>query len=273
MYRLKKISILFISLIVSTAVYPASVIPLKSLFTSNEIRLAKEGEFLTSVILKGKGNASTGGVEMHFPVQNRYIAFPASGYDMIALEKGFFQMEGNSSNRTKIYKSLTDFSILKGMNYYSQSQSGNSTLILDAYRIPSPNDSLTENAKDRFIPLSSVSHFAIRDNRLGKLLFKSDFKSIDDDFIVCNTLTGRASKFGMEIFYPGDYLIYKILIYDKSLKGYFLYTAQFMKVRSGILNKMDLVKPESFGNRVRAENVHFLKSIGIDRSWKLSAFK
>ena len=40
-----------------------------------------------------------------------------------------------------------------------------------------------------------------------------------------------------------------------------------------ILNKIDLIKPESFGNRLRAEDVHFLKSIGIDRSDKLAAFR
>jgi hypothetical protein len=234
---------------------------------------AKSGEFLLSVTLKGKGEARSGGIENSLPVQNSYINISLSDYDMVAVEKGFFYMDGNNFNRTRIYRSLTDFSNLKGMYYYSQTQAGNTYLITDSYRINSGADYRTENIKNADIPVKTVSGFAVKDNRLGLLTFRSELTSSGDDFIMVNISTGNASKFGMQIFYPGDYRIYKFLIYDRNLKGYFFYTAQFMKVRSNILSRMDLIKPESFGNRVRAEDIHFLKSIGIDRSEKLAAFK
>jgi hypothetical protein len=272
MDKLKKIIFIIAPFIFTSILISAPLLNSVNFFTPNESRAAAAGEFLTSVILKGKGAVSSGGVEKNYPVQNSYLKVSSSDYDMIAVEKGFFRMEQNSWSRQKIYKSLTDFSLLKGMQYYSQTQKGSSTLIIDSYRVSSGNDYSIENINDKNIPASSLSHFSIKDNRLGVLSFKSEFFSSGDNFVSINTLTGRASKYGMDIFYPGDYRIYKLLIYDKKLKGYFFYTAQFMKVRSGILNRLDLVKPESFANRVRAENIHFLKSIGVDRSSKLAAF-
>ena len=273
MKKVTKAGFILTAFIFTSLLSAAPVINSKDFFTSGESRIAVSGEFLTSVLLKGKGDVKSGGVEKSSPVQNSYLTVSSADYDMVAVEKGFFPMDGNIWNRQKIHKSLTDFSVLKGMQYYSQTQNGNATLIVDSYRVPSKNDYSTENINDKFIPSASLSHFSIKDNRLGLLTFKSEFFSSGEDFISINTLTGRASKFGMDIFYPGDYRIYKFFIYDKKLKGYYFYTAQFMKVRSSILSRLDLVKPESFGNRVRAENIHFLKSIGIDRSWKIAAFK
>ncbi len=272
MNKLKIIIYSITSFIFTVSLVSASLLSSGNFFSINESRIAAGGEFLTSVILKGKGAVSSGGVENSYPVRNTYLKVSSSDYDMIAVEKGFFLMEQNSLNRQKIHKSLTDFSLLKGMKYYSQTQKGSSILIIDSYRISSGNDYTTENKNDKNIPSASLSHFSIKDNRLGILSFKSEFFSSDDNFVSINTLTGRVTKYGMEVFYPGDYRIYKFLIYDKKLKGYFFYTAQFMKVRSSILSRLDLIKPESFANRVRAENIHFLKSIGVDRSSKLAAF-
>ena len=253
--------------------YSVTSLSLNSFFTVNEKRSAVNGEFLTSVSLTGKGEVHSYGVENSSPVRNSYITASSSDYDMVAIEKGFFYMEGNGSNRAKIYRSLTDFSALKGMIYYSQTSGANSTLVLDSWKIQSPDDYIKVNVKDKAIPESALSHFAVKDNRLGILTFKSEFIASGENFIMINTSTGTSSRFGMKIFYPGDYRIYKILIYDKNLKGYYFYTAQFMKVRSSILSRMDLIKPESFANRVRAESIHFLKNLGVDRSGKLAAFK
>ncbi len=273
MNKLRIISYIITPFVFTSILLSAHLLNAGNFFTVNETGYALSGEFLISVVLKGKGAVSSGGVEKSLPVMNSYLTASSADYDMVAVEKGFFPMEMNSWNRQKIHRSLTDFSILKGMQYYSQTQKGNAALILDSFRISSRNDYTTENINDKSIPSSSLSHFSIKDNRLGILTFKSEFISSGYNFISINTLTGRASKYGMDIFYPGDYRIYKFLIYDKKRKGYFFYTAQFMRVRSSILNKIDLIKPESFGNRVRGENIHFLKSIGVDRSSKLAAFK
>lgn len=261
------------TILIFTVSYSASVISSKAFFKTNEMKLAVNGEFLTSVTLKGKGDVSSAGVEITSPVPNSYIAASLSGFDMAAVEKGFFYMDNSSGNRLKIYRAMTDFYSLKGMVYYSKTEGKNSILILDSYRLQSPDDYIKENVKEKSVPESSLSHFAVKDNRLGLLTFKSELICNGGNFIMINTSTGNVSMYGMKIFYPGDYLIYQFLIYDSKLKGYFFYTAQFMKVRSSILSKIDLIKPESFGNRVRAANIHFLKSVGIDRPGKLAAFR
>jgi len=273
MYNLKKIMLIAATVFISAISESSSVFSLNSLFTSNEKKAVINGNFLTSVTLKGRGDVRTEGVEISSPVKNSFIPVIATDFDMAAVEKGFFYMEGNKSNRIKIYRSLTDFSGLKGMNYHSHTEGGSIPLVTESYGIQSPDDYTKENINDKDIPETSKLHFAIKDNRLGLISFKSEFISIGRNFILINTSTGNVSKFGMDIFYPGDYIIYKILIYDRNLKGYFFYTVQFMKVRSDILSKINLIKPESFGNRVRAEDIHFLKSMGIDRSGKLAAFE
>ena len=248
------------------------LISLKAFFTDNEIKFVLNGEFLTAITLKGKGNASSGPVENTIPAKNGYFNAAISEFDMIAIDKGFFNMEENDQNRDRIYRLLTNFSHLKGMEYYSQTDKGKEALILKSYKIDS-SENFISTSKKLNIPEKTISHFAIQDNRLGLLTFKSELIFDGENFIINNTLSKAVTKLGMKIFNPMDYRIYKFLIYDKKSKGYFFYTVQFMKVRSNVFNKFNLIKPESFGNRVRAENIHFLKNIGIDRSGKLAAFR
>jgi len=241
-------------------------------FTPNEIILAKKGEFLTSVTLKDKGDAVTYGVENPFPARNVYLP-PSSDFDMVAVEKGFFHMENNGANRLKIYRTITDFAGLSGMIYYSKSDEAYSKLILYAYRIQSRDSYIKAGSGKDGVPEQTLTHLVVKDNRLGLLSFKSEIKTSGDNFIISSISTGTVTRLGMKIFYPGDYRIYKFFIYDNKSKGYFFYTAQFMTVRSDILNKINLIKPESFGNRIRADDIHFMKRIGVDRTAKLAAFK
>jgi len=249
----------------------APLISLKQFFTDNEIQFVLNGEFLTSAKLKD-GNAVSGPVENTGPAGIKYLNAAISESDMVAIDKCFFKMEANDKNRDRIYASLTDYSHIKGMEYYSQSEKGRAALIIKSYKINSSENFISADKKFN-IPEKTISHFAVQDNRLGLLTFKSELIYDGENFIMSNILTKGVTKFGMNVFNPMDYKIYKFFIYDKKSKGYFLYTVQFMKVRSNVLNRFDLIKPESFGNRVRAENIHFLKNIGIDRSGKLAAFK
>lgn len=272
---MSKFKILFFAAVLifsSISNFSYSEISSNIFFSAGEIKFVLNGDFLTSVIINGIGEVHSPGMEKTTPVLNRYFTIP-SNYDMAAVEKGFFFMEGNSANRLRIYRTLTDFPALKGMLYYSQTMKNYSALIIDSYRIQSREDSVSGIIKEGEIPEKKIFHFAVRDNRLGLITFRSEFIRSGDNFVVINTSTGNSTKFGMKIFNPGDYRIHRIFIYDRNLKGYFFYTVQFMKVRSDILNKTGLIKPESFGNRIRAENVHFLKMIGVDRSGKLAAFK
>lgn len=240
--------------------------------TPNEISLVKKGEILTSVTLRNKGEVHTQGIEKPRPVTGSYLP-AAENFDMVAVEKGFFYMENTGENRLRIYRASTDFAGLSGMIYYSKTGNIFSKLILYSYRILSQDSYIRAGSGKDGVPEETVSHFTIRDNRLGPLSFRSKTISEENNFIISGISTGKVTKLGMDIFYPGDYRIYKFLIYDRNSKGYFFYTVQFMKVRSNILSTINLISPESFGNRIRAEDIHFLKSIGIDRTDKLAAFR
>ena len=272
MNKYKNIFFIILICALSSNLFPGIDLHPGLFLSSNEMLLTKNGEILTSVTLKDKGDVRTPGVEIASPVSNGFLP-PASDFDMVAVEKGFFRMENSAANRQKMYRAATDFPGLSGMIYYSKSDGIFSKLILYSYRIQSEDSYVKAGSGKDGIPEQTVSRFAIKDNRLGLLSFKSEITASGDNFMISGISTGTVTKLGMTIFYPGDYRIYKFFIYDRSLKGYFFYTAQFMKIRSDVLNKMDLVKPESFGNRIRAENVHFMKSIGVDRTGKLAAFK
>jgi hypothetical protein len=269
---MKKNFFIILFIILKTAAFPGTDVYPGFFMTQGEMMLAGKGELLTSVILKDKGNVTTPGMENPFPAHHSIMP-QGTGFDMIAVEKGFFPMRNTGTNRLKIYKALTDYAALTGMVYYSRSDGVFSKLILGSYRVQSPDDYIKTGTGKDGVPEQTVSHVEFRDNRLGLLSFRNEVTAAGDNFIITGISTGTVSRFGMTIFYPGDYRIYKFLIYDRKLKGYFFYTAQFMKIRSDILNKMDLIMPESFGNRIRAENIHFMKMLGIDRTVKLAAFR
>lgn len=263
--------ITFITVLSSSAFSGTDLYP--GLFlTSKEMSLVRNGEILTSVTLRDKGEVHTPGVEKPYPVSTGYLPSP-SDFDMVAVEKGFFYMENSAANRLKLYRAATDFPALSGMIYYSKTDGIFSELVLYSYRIQSNDDYVKTGSGKDGVPEQTVSHFAIKDNRLGLLSFRSETVSGGENFIISGISTGTVSRFGMDIFFPGDYRVYKFFIYDRNAKGYFFYTVQYMKVRSSILNKIDLIKPENFGNRIRAEDIHFMKSIGINRTDKLAAFR
>jgi hypothetical protein len=86
-------------------------------------------------------------------------------------------------------------------------------------------------------------------------------------------MLGRVSRYGMKVFEPGDYRIYKFIIYDKTAGGWFYCSVQLMRVKSDIMKNLDLLKPENICNRLRGDTVHILGLIGINRKSELAAFR
>ena len=270
MYRAKLLSLLLpIALFFTQDGFSA----MQSFFTPNEMAIVKKGEMMTYVSLKDKGEVKAGGIEKISASKNEYINIVPTNFDIVAIEKGFFNLKNTAKNRMEIYKTLTNIQRLKGMPYYSITDKKNVALVLDSSNIESSENSISPNTTADKIPQNVISHFSITDNRLGVLKFKNEFICDGQNFISINTSIGTSSKYGMKIFDPGDYKIYKIFIYDANAGGYYYFMTQYLKVRSNILNSLNVIKPDSFGNRTRAESVHFLKGLGIDRSQQLAAFQ
>lgn len=242
-----------------------SVIRTSEIISHREMAVLTQGGILSYARIEGKGEASAGGVKVSFPEgAGRLFDYP-SGYSVAAVEKVFFK--GNDSLGDKIFNRLTDYSALKGMQYYSLSEGRAMPLILDSMM------SGSSSVKQEIGGKSAVSYFTIKDNRLGTIPFKSKVWCGSGAVYSVSECSGAVSRFGMKVFEPGDYRVYKFIVYDKTSNGWFYCSVQLMRVRSGIMKRLDLLKPENICNRLRGETVHILGLIGVNRSRELAAFR
>ncbi len=240
-------------------------IRLSSLFSKHEIEAVKKGVIFTYARIEEKGVVSLHGMVNPF---NRWSPVPPvnpSDFSVVAVEKCFFRDDGGVGK--KAFNALVDFGRLQGMKYYSRTVSGNRVLITES-RLLSSQVIVRDSAGERI-----SSGFLIRDNRLGLIPFKNDTCRRGNIISSVSISSSAVSRFGLKVFEPGDYHIYKYLIYDRNYGGWFYYSAQFMRVRSNIMMDLDLLKPENIGNRLRADTVHFMNMIGKNRTGELAAFR
>ncbi len=151
------------------------------------------------------------------------------------------------------------------MKYYSRSEKRMKTLVLNSYKISS--DSLPEMHEIS----GKVGYFFMEDNRLGKMKIRSHISESGSSVIQKNVCISRVRKWGMRVFDPGDFISYRIFF--KTAGGYYYVSVQMMKVRSGIMKSLDLLGPENFGNRLRADTAHLFQTLGIRRRIDLAPFR
>jgi len=242
------------------------------IFPSAEKLMLREGKIMTFVYMKGKGNAvsNVSDVAMFLNIS----ALPAGWdkYDVVLVEKAYLKVKVSESSRIKIFNTITARSRLKGMKYYSISESGIKSLILESCRVRSCRDrSYVADEILSTIPARSESSFVIKDNRLGTICFNGSVEYRDGLFIENNVSCGKVSRLGMRVFNDGGYVVKHYIVPDESGGGYFYCSVQIMKVESSIMKKLDLLNPENFGNRLRGETVHFFRRMGYDISAKAVA--
>lgn len=243
----------------------SGTIKIGDIFSPSEIKLLRRGGILTYARMDGKGEASSGGAAVSFPHgAGRLYDYP-SGYSVASVEKVFFR--GGPEDAVKIFEKVTDFPALKGMKYYSISEGRAIPLILESYL--SGNRFVKQDGESRF----ASSYFTIKDNRLGTIPFRSEAWGGNGTVYASSICSGQVSRFGMKIFEPGDYRIYKFIIYDRLSGGWFYCSVQLMRVRSDIMKSLDLLRPENICNRLRGETVHILGLLGHNRSGELAAFR
>lgn len=240
-------------------------IKISDIFSPSEIELLRKGGIITYARMEGKGEASAGGMKASFPRGAGRIYDDPAGYSVASVEKAFFK--GPPSDYAAIFEKVTDYPALKGMRYYSISEGRAIPLILESWI--SGNSSLKKDRETRF----SSSYFTIKDNRLGTIPFRGEAWGSGGAVYVSSICSGHVSRFGMKVFQPGDYRVYKFIIYDRGGGGWFYCSVQLMRVRSGIMKSLDLLRPENICNRLRGETVHILGLLGHDRSGELAAFR
>lgn len=261
---------LIISIFVSISLYVSAdsvprVIRVTDIVSSSEIELLKKGRILSYARMDGKGEVFTGGAAPSFPRGAGSMYDYPSGYSIAAVEKVFFKGENGQSGI--IFDKIKDYNALKGMKYYSLSEGRAMPLILESFQ--SGNSTVNYNG----VSGSVISCFTIKDNRLGAIPLRSE-AWIDNGAVYASGIcSGSVTRFGMKIFEPGDYRIYKFFIYDKTAGGWFYCSVQLMRVRSDIMKSIDLLKPENICNRLRGDTVHMLGLLGYDRRGELAAFR
>jgi hypothetical protein len=243
-------------------------------FSEKDIQRVRSGEIITRMYLQNDAVKENTDLKIDVP-KSRYAAEDLSAYEMITDEKAFIPYSiKDGSDRLRFYNTLTAFSKLKGMTYFSRRIMKVQEMILDCYRIDSPTakkrteDMIYSEIKDKI-----VNYFLQKDNRFGKLVFMSELYNEGDNFIMINTCTQPITSAVFNICDKNEYKIITYFIYDKETKGFYYYTVNAMRVRLKFVlseNKLMVLYPTTFSNRLRAATVHFAGLLGLDWKEKLN---
>jgi len=240
-------------------------------FTKDEINLVQKGEIISRMYMKYNVRGENTHMSIEIP-KTKYSEEDYDEYEILSDEKAFIPYNLNDSSKLKFYNYLTSFSNLKGMEYYSRSAGKIETLILDCYRIESPqkNMKINDNLYKEINP-SVTNYFFQEANKIGSLIYQSDLFNEGDNFIMVNTCAQPIKELMFDINNSGEYKIKTFFVYDKEKKGFFYYSFLAMRVRADVVIKNPMIlKPTTFANRLRAGTVHIAKLMGVDFSKKLN---
>jgi hypothetical protein len=269
----KKSSLAFLLAFVLYPVFSINQVELKTFFTSKDIERVKKDEIITRMYIKNNAVGENTDLSINIP-STKYISEDFSVYEMITDEKAFIPYKAeNNEQRLKFYNSLTAFSKLAGMNYYSRRIKKIEKMILSCYRIESP-------AKTK--PLNDIvytqisekvnSYFIQKDNKFGKLKYSSELFNEGDNFILINKCF-EPIRIGLIISDKEEFKVITYFIYDKTDGGFYYYSANVMRIRTEFVlsrNKILTLYPTTFSNRLRAATVHLIKLLGLNWDDKIN---
>ncbi len=115
-------------------------------------------------------------------------------------------------------------------------------------------------------------HIYTKDNRFGKIVFRSEIFHKNGHFVTRLTNIRPLSMFRIPVNGKGEYQLISFYIYDEDKKGYFYYAVHAMKVRGGLIRKLGRLSPESFANRIRAMTVNIAAFFEMDWSERRKVF-
>lgn len=244
------------------------------IFSQKDKKQLRTGGPMTFVYMKGKGNAMSNLDDAAGFLNISALPSGWDRYDVVIVEKAYLKVKPDVLTQLKIFNTMTGRTGLKGMKYYSISESGLKSLVLESFSVRSCGErTYVSDETVTAIPAKSESFFVIKDNRLGTICFSGTVEYRDGMFIETDVSCGRVSRLGLSVFNDGGYVIKHYIVPDDSGGGYFYCSVQIMKVESSIMKKLDLLNPENFANRARGETVHFFRRMGYDLSGHITAFR
>jgi hypothetical protein len=258
--------IMFLSINIFVFCDSTQDVKVSTFFSTEDIASVQKGNIISQMYIKYNARGENTNMSIDIP-STKYANEDFSVYEIINDEKAFFVYDLTKENKLKLYNTFLSFSKSKGTVYYSRSSGKVEPFILNCYRIES--EKKTKQVDD--IILNEIlpkveNYFFQQDNKFGKLLFKSELYNEGDNFIVLNTCIQPIANTNN----AGEFKTISYLIYDKNSKGYFIYSANVIRIRNDLLTKTGVLRPTTFSNRLRSATVHLVKMLGIDWSNKLN---
>jgi hypothetical protein len=236
---------------------------------NDEIKRTVSGEIISRMFIKYDSRKENN-VDNITIARTKYNDEDFSVYEVITDEKAFIPYKLTPGSKLDLYNILASFSKLNGMKYYSRRAGKVIPLIEESYRVTSMSGNKYDDIKYDKIQPKATSMFLQKDNKFGKLIYRSELYNEGDNFILVNTCLEPISKLIFNINNEQEYKIFTFLLYDKKQEGYFLYSYQVMRVRVELILKNKMLSPTTFANRMRASTVHLAKLLGIDWSSKMN---
>lgn len=271
---MKRIILFFIiNILYIFNLYSQSPLSVETFFNSKEIERVLKGEIITRMYIKD--NASGENTDLKIDIPNtKYTNEDFSIYEVIVDEKAFIQYKmEDTSSMLKFYNVLTAYSKLKGMQYYTRMRKRKETFILESSKINPKNNSLIPDEIYNEIKPKIENYFLQKDNKFGKLTFKSELYNEGNDFVAINTCIHPISSFVFVINKKEETKFINYFFYNEEEKGFYYYSINIMRVRLDFLlkeNNIMTLNPTLFSNRLRASTVHLAKMLGLNWEDKLN---
>ena len=268
---MKKILLILLLLLSVYLIIPQSL-TLGTFFAQDEIEKMDSGELLPQMYIKYNARKENSVDNIAFP-KNKYLDDKINDYEIKADEKGFMPYKLTPESKLKFYNTLTSFSNLAGMKYYSRRAGKTETLIKECYRVKSMSGNKYEDVKyDKIEPKVSNMFFQ-EDNKVGSFIYRSDLYNDGDNFILINTCLEPITKLVFTLNEKEEYQIGSFFIYDSKKEGFYYYTFLAMRVRvDSILKLKQGYSPTTFSNRLRAASVQLANLLGLKWDEKLNAW-
>jgi hypothetical protein len=241
-------------------------IKINSIFSNDEILKVKKGDIISRMYLKTNPEKVNTHLKIDIP-KTQYTDEDFSVYEMIVDEKAYIPYKITEDSKLKLYNSLTSYSKLKGMVYYSRRIATPQELIINNYKVESvKNKKPLEDITYTKIQPSIINYFLQQDNKFGKFVYKSELVNNVNDFFM---ITSNMEPISI-INYKGDNKFILFLIHDENNEGYYYYLINTMRIRFGLSLITGKTNATLFSNRLRASTVHLAKSLGLNWDDKLN---
>jgi hypothetical protein len=240
-------------------------------FSSEDVSAVKRGIPVTRAMVKAKETVVSGSSKRELIIPDSpFISGDFKKYELIMEEKAYFPLKKGMS-RKDVYNSFFSYSHLSKTKYYSRTEDTVQQLVLSATGLK--NRGKTAMADPRYDAVNKqVKHyFMFSDNRFGDQFYEQIVLAENNGFISSCQSTAKMTKYGLTVNNAGESRMITIVIFDGN-KGLYYYSLQGMRVRRTTFLNMGIVKPASFGNRIRANTIHFARLLNIDWSDKYAAF-